>query len=60
MNEVWRTSSHSGPDGGNCVECRTTDTRVQIRDTRHRHLGHLSVPAAEWRAFIHALRHEEL
>ncbi|QVQ54389.1 DUF397 domain-containing protein [Spiractinospora alimapuensis] len=58
MNQ-WTKSSYS-MNGDNCVECRTDTGQVLIRDTQHRHLGHLTLPATEWRAFLHAVRSDEL
>ena len=52
----WRKSSYSDAHGGNCVECRAESTRMLLRDSQHRHDGHLAVPAAEWQAFLHAVR----
>jgi hypothetical protein len=56
----WTKSSYSGGSTGNCIECRTTHDHVLIRDTQHRHLGHLEVPSAEWRALLGAVRRGEL
>ncbi|QVQ54176.1 DUF397 domain-containing protein [Spiractinospora alimapuensis] len=55
----WHTSSYS-QNRGNCVECRTVTGQVLVRDTQHRHLGHLTLPATEWQAFLHAVRRDEL
>ncbi|QVQ52198.1 DUF397 domain-containing protein [Spiractinospora alimapuensis] len=63
MNDTvyrWHTSSFSNASGGNCVEVAEGPRAVNIRDTQHRHLGHLAVPATEWRAFLHAVRKDEL
>lgn len=61
MNEAtWTKSSYSGPQEPNCIECRTARDHVLIRDTQHRHLGHLEVPAAEWGALLGAVRRGEL
>ncbi|QVQ52936.1 DUF397 domain-containing protein [Spiractinospora alimapuensis] len=56
----WYKSSHSQGGNSNCVECRPSDGQVSIRDTQHRHLGHLTVPATEWRAFLQALVNNDL
>ncbi|QVQ52935.1 DUF397 domain-containing protein [Spiractinospora alimapuensis] len=56
---LWHKSSYSVGDT-NCVECRSDFALVNIRDTQHRHLGHLTIPATEWRAFLHAVREDEL
>lgn len=61
MNEAtWTKSSFSGPQEPNCVECRTDHGQVLLRDTQHRHLGHLQVSATEWQAFLAGLRRGEL
>ena len=52
---VWHTSSYSGAQGGECVEVSEGPTTA-VRDTRHRHLGHLEFPAGEWRAFLDAVK----
>ncbi|WP_333486420.1 DUF397 domain-containing protein [Streptomonospora mangrovi] len=31
-----------------------------VRDTQNRHLGHLAFPAAEWDAFLTAIREDNL
>lgn len=57
---TWRTSSYSYGNGGNCVEVAECAREVLVRDTQHRHLGHLTLPATERQAFLHALRRDEL
>ncbi|WP_184582775.1 DUF397 domain-containing protein [Lipingzhangella halophila] len=51
MSNQWHKSSYSS-SGANCVECRSTDAEVQVRDSQHRDQGHLSFPVAEWQAFV--------
>ncbi|MFC7327589.1 DUF397 domain-containing protein [Marinactinospora rubrisoli] len=47
----WHKSSYSDGGGGDCVE--VAEGRItKVRDTRHRHLGHLDFPSAEWIAFL--------
>jgi hypothetical protein len=60
MDDSWQKSSYSGSTNPNCVECRTDGQRVQVRDTQNTGLGHLTVPAPEWRAFLAAVRQREL
>ncbi|MFC4561598.1 DUF397 domain-containing protein [Nocardiopsis mangrovi] len=50
--EMWTKSSYSEGNGGNCVEVCETPENVKVRDTQHRHLGHLTVPSPEWIAFL--------
>ena len=60
MDETWRTSSYSKGGHQDCVECRSDGTTVQVRDTRHRHLGHLEFSAGEWAALLSNVRSERL
>lgn len=52
----WRKSSYSGNQGGDCVEVAETASRVHIRDTQNRSLGHLTFPSSDWGALLSALR----
>ena len=56
----WTKPSYSQNSGGNCIECRASRGQVLVRDTQHRHLGHLEVSTAEWGALLGALRRGEL
>jgi Domain of unknown function (DUF397) len=47
----WRTSSHSGSNGGGCLEAASHDSHVLIRDTRDRTGPVLRLSAAAWRRF---------
>ncbi|MEU2608524.1 DUF397 domain-containing protein [Streptomyces albus] len=49
---TWRKSSYSGSDGGNCVEVAETSGRVHVRDSKEQRGPVLSVPSAQWAAFI--------
>lgn len=50
----WHKSSFSTANGS-CVEVAEGRT-VLVRDTEHRPLGCLEASAAEWRAFVAAVR----
>ncbi|WP_231391443.1 DUF397 domain-containing protein [Nocardiopsis sp. CNS-639] len=52
---TWHKSSYSGSSGGNCVEAREGE-RCAVRDTAHRSLGTLEVPAGEWNAVLVSLK----
>ncbi|MFE1099182.1 DUF397 domain-containing protein [Nocardiopsis alba] len=52
---TWHKSSYSGGDGGDCVEVSEGPT-TGVRDTRHRGLAELNVPASEWTALLNTLR----
>ena len=60
----WRKSSHSGNNGGNCVEvARNLPGIVAVRDSKDPDGGMLQVSPEEWRAFvtdIHGDRHNYL
>ncbi len=58
--ERWTKSSYSSGANPNCVECRTDNNRVLVRDTGNRGHGHLSFPPAEWRVFLAEVRQETL
>ncbi|MET9712297.1 DUF397 domain-containing protein [Nocardiopsis alba] len=56
MTDQWNKSTYSNGEGGNCVEARATGQGAAVRDTQHRHLGHLNASALEWKAFVEAVR----
>ncbi|MEV2274367.1 DUF397 domain-containing protein [Nocardiopsis sp. NPDC049922] len=53
---TFRKSSYSQGRTENCVEVADFPGGAAVRDTRHRELGHLEVPAAEWVALLGGLR----
>jgi hypothetical protein len=55
--DQWTKSSYSGGRNPDCVECRAEESRVLVRDTRHREHGALAFAAAEWRAFLAEIEH---
>ena len=57
-NPTFRKSSYSA-NGGECVEVRE-GVLTLVRDTQHRHLGHVEFASGEWRAFLEALKHDQL
>ncbi|WP_159945544.1 MULTISPECIES: DUF397 domain-containing protein [unclassified Nocardiopsis] len=50
----WHKSSYS-TNGGECVEV-AKGRNVLVRDTQHRHLGHLAFTSPEWLAFRAGIR----
>ncbi|MFC4563109.1 DUF397 domain-containing protein [Nocardiopsis mangrovi] len=56
----WAKSSFSKGGADNCVECRSHDRAVRMRDTQHQDLGHLEFGAAEWGRFIRGVRADSL
>lgn len=53
----WRTSSHSGSGGGNCVEVAATDL-VLVRDTQDRQGPVLAIGRPAWQAFAAKLKED--
>ncbi|MFF8284898.1 DUF397 domain-containing protein [Streptomyces albus] len=49
---AWWKSSYSGSGGGNCVEVAQTPEMVHVRDSKEQCGPVLSVPSAQWAAFI--------
>ena len=48
---AWRKSSHSGSNGGACVEIGTAGLAVAVRDSKHPDGPLLAFPASTWQAF---------
>lgn len=53
---IWRKSSYSGSNGGQCVEVADAARVVLVRDTKDRGGVVLTVPAEAWRTFTDTLR----
>jgi hypothetical protein len=49
---VWRKSSRSGSNGGNCIEVARKLDGVAVRDSKDPHGPVLTVEPAGWRDFI--------
>ena len=57
---VWRKSSRSGSNGGNCVEVATNlPGIVAVRDSKDRQGPALIFTPDEWRAFLAGAREGE-
>ncbi|GHG36037.1 MULTISPECIES: DUF397 domain-containing protein [Streptomyces] len=48
----WFKSSYSSGSGGDCVEIADAGTAVMIRDSKRPDMTSLSVPTAQWTAFV--------
>ncbi|MFF3003258.1 DUF397 domain-containing protein [Kitasatospora sp. NPDC057940] len=60
MKLLWRKSSYSGPDGGDCIEVASgLPTRIPVRDSKDPDGPVLAFPADAWRAFIAAVHEGE-
>ena len=55
MDSIWRTSTYSGDNGGECVEVATAGA-VLVRDTADRGGPVLTFTAGAWRAFTATIR----
>jgi Domain of unknown function (DUF397) len=53
---VWRKSTYSDGNGGDCVELASDSGVIMVRDTTDRDGVTLSLPAAAWRRFTDALK----
>ncbi|MEU3148339.1 MULTISPECIES: DUF397 domain-containing protein [unclassified Streptomyces] len=49
---VWRKSSYSGNEGGECVEVAVDTVVIHVRDSKDVHRPHLSVRADGWATFV--------
>ena len=57
---VWRKSTFSGSNGGNCVEVADHDGYLLVRDTKDHGRGPiLRYTPVEWRAFVAGIRNGE-
>lgn len=52
---TWRKSSHSGGQGGACVEVAPATALVGVRDSKRPTAGTLTVHPTTWRAFVGAV-----
>ncbi len=53
---VWFKSSHSGDEGGNCVEVADATSTVLVRDSKDTSGPHLTFSPAAWEAFVEFAR----
>ncbi|MDI2132592.1 DUF397 domain-containing protein [Yinghuangia seranimata] len=52
---VWRKSSHSGSDGGDCVEVATAARAFRVRDSKRSGSDTLAFTHEGWGALLGAL-----
>lgn len=52
----WRKSSHSGSNGGGCIEVGRAPGIVAVRDTQDRHGPVLAFTPGTWQAFTSKLK----
>ncbi|GAB3712158.1 DUF397 domain-containing protein [Nocardiopsis oceani] len=53
---LFRKSSYSQPQGGNCVEVADVLNGAAVRDTQNRQNGHLFFSGEEWVALLTGVR----
>lgn len=53
---LWRKSSYSTGNGGECVEVADTARVVMVRDTTNRDGGALDFSAGAWQKFVDWLK----
>ena len=53
---VWRKTSYSGDNGGNCVEVAVAGLSVAVRDSRDPDGSLLAVAADTWKAFAERVK----
>ena len=53
---AWRKSSHSGSNGGACVEIGTVGSAVAVRDSKHPDGSLLAFAAGTWKAFTEQVK----
>lgn len=58
-NTPWKKSTKSGGNGGQCVEVRRFDGRIQVRDSKDREGPVLNFTPAEWDAFLDGAKRGE-
>jgi hypothetical protein len=60
-NARWRKSTHSGSDGGNCVEIASNlPGIVAVRDSKNPAGPALVVTPGQWSAFLRGIKGGEL
>ncbi|SNS52721.1 protein of unknown function [Actinomadura meyerae] len=57
LNTTWRKSTHSGNDGGDCVELADLGEVVGLRDSKDPDGPKLVVRRAEFSALLTSLKH---
>lgn len=59
----WRRSSHSGPEGGDCVEVtvsRGPEPTIAVRDSKNPNGAILAFGPTEWRGLIRQIKADHL
>ena len=59
QNMVWKKSTKSGSNGGQCVEVASDADNIHVRDSKDPHGPVLTFTPAEWDAFLDGARRGE-
>ncbi|MGW8556378.1 DUF397 domain-containing protein [Streptomyces tubercidicus] len=58
---TWRKSSHSNPDGGECIEVSDDlPSLTPVRDSKNPHGPALLFEASTWSSFVNAVKDGQL
>jgi hypothetical protein len=49
---MWRKSSHSGPEGGDCIEVTETVGAIVVRDSKNKRRPKVDLTREAWAAFL--------
>jgi hypothetical protein len=58
-NLTWRKSSHSSPNGGDCVEVARAHGTIFARDSKDLDGPRVQFTQAEWHAFLATVKEED-
>ncbi|MGW1912753.1 DUF397 domain-containing protein [Streptomyces sp. NPDC002076] len=53
---IWRKSSYSGSNGGDCVEVADLTPAIAVRDSKHQQGPALLFPTRAWSAFVQSVK----
>ena len=56
LTAIWRKSTYSGGNGGNCVEVANIPRTIAIRDSKNPEGSTLTVSSEDWRAFTDSVK----
>ncbi|TQM66842.1 uncharacterized protein DUF397 [Actinomadura hallensis] len=56
MNLVWRKSSKSTTQGGECVEVAALTNAVGVRDSKNPRLGHLALSRESFATLVRRIK----
>ncbi|KAB2350276.1 DUF397 domain-containing protein [Actinomadura rudentiformis] len=57
---VWRKSSHSSTQGGDCVEVANLGGNIGLRDSKAPEDGHVTIPVESFAALMTRVKRNEL